>query len=350
MTKEAKKLLEVLKLQKKIVPEIMELLQKRYNILRTLYYYQPVGRRILSNNLNIGERVVRTEIDFLKEQNLINVNSSGMTLTAEGELIIDKLKEFIHELKGLSDIEIYLKKEFRLKDVIIVPGDIEEDKTVVNELGRVAALYTKSIIKDGSIIALTGGSTIEGLIDNMPKVTNLNNLLVVPARGGIGRNVDIQSSTLAAKLAKKIGASYKLLHVPDNLSDTSLKTILNEKDIKDVIDSIHHTDILIYGIGKADEMGRRRGMSEEVINTLKELGAVGEAFGYYFNNKGQIVYSTPTIGIKIDDINKVKNLIAIAGGKSKASAIASIESNEYSQNSVLITDEGAALAIVDLIS
>jgi central glycolytic genes regulator len=343
-------LLEIIKLQKKIVPEIVELLEKRYNILRTLYYYQPVGRRILSNNLSIGERSVRTELDFLKEQNLINVNTSGMTLTPEGELIIDKLKEFIHELKGLTDIEVFLKNKLNLKDVIIVPGDIEEDKTVLNELGRIAALYIKSIIKDGSIISLTGGSTIQALIDNMPKVNNISNLLVVPARGGIGRNVDIQSSTLAAKLAKKIGASYKLLHVPDNLSDTALKTILNEKDIKDVIDSIHHTDILIYGIGKADEMARRRGMSEEIINTLNELGTAGEAFGYYFDNKGEIVYSTPTIGIKIDDINQVKNLIAIAGGKSKACAIAAIESNKYSHGSVLIIDEGAALAIADLIS
>ena len=58
---------EILKLQQKLVPEFLELLEKRYNILRTIYYEQPIGRRLLANNLGIGERIVRTEIDLLKK-------------------------------------------------------------------------------------------------------------------------------------------------------------------------------------------------------------------------------------------------------------------------------------------
>ena len=42
---------EILKLQMKIVPELVEVLEKRYNILRTIYYKQPIGRRILANDL-----------------------------------------------------------------------------------------------------------------------------------------------------------------------------------------------------------------------------------------------------------------------------------------------------------
>ena len=70
---------EILKLQKKIIPELVELLEKRYNILSTIYYNQPIGRRILANKLNLGERVVRTEINFFKEQGLIEIHTPGMT-------------------------------------------------------------------------------------------------------------------------------------------------------------------------------------------------------------------------------------------------------------------------------
>ena len=63
-----------------------------------------------------------------------------MTITQEGEEIIDKLKDFIHELKGLSEIEKFIKENLKLKKVIIVPGDLDEDKTVINELGRAAAI------------------------------------------------------------------------------------------------------------------------------------------------------------------------------------------------------------------
>ncbi|MCT8975897.1 sugar-binding transcriptional regulator [Clostridium sp. CX1] len=338
---------DVLKLQQKIVPELVELLEKRYNILRTIYYNQPIGRRVLANNLEIGERIVRTEINFLKGQNFIEINTPGMTITKEGEEIIDKLKDFIHAMKGLSEIEKFIKDSLMLKKVIVVPGNLDEDKTVVNEIGRAAAGYLKSIIADKSIIAITGGSTIKELIDNMPKMSSFKDILVVPARGGMGRNIETQANTLAEKLASKLEGNYRLLHVPDNLSDKAMSTIIQEKDVKDILDTVYNANILIYGIGRADEMSRRRGLISEEIQKIENSGAVGEAFGYYHDEEGKIVYSTPSIGIRNEEIGKIDTLIAVAGGKEKAEAIISIQKNYH--NSVLVTDEGAAREIMELL-
>lgn len=339
---------EVLKLQKRIVPELVELLEKRYNILRTIYYNEPIGRRVLANNLGIGERIVRTEINFLKAQGFIDINTPGMTITKDGEEIIDKLKDSIHELRGLSKIEKFITEKFKLKKVIIVPGDCDDDRTIAREIGRAAANYLKSTLKDNSIVAITGGSTMKQVVDNMPKVTNFKDILVVPARGGMGTNVETQANTLSARLAKKLEGTYKLLHVPDNLSDTAINTIIKEKSIQDVLKYIYNADILIYGIGRACKMARRRGLTDKKINSIKASGGAGEAFGYYFDKKGNIVYSTPSIGIKNDKIGKVNTLIAVAGGSSKAEAILSTEINNY--DSVLITDEGAAKRIIELIN
>ena len=44
-----------------------------------------------------------------------------------------------------------------------------------------------------------------------------------------------------------------------------------------------------------------------MINELEELGAVGEAFGHYFNESGEIVYSTPTIGVKMKMLKILKH-------------------------------------------
>ena len=51
-------------LLKKIVPELIELFEKRYTILRNIYISQPIGRRALASCLGLGERVVRSETDF----------------------------------------------------------------------------------------------------------------------------------------------------------------------------------------------------------------------------------------------------------------------------------------------
>lgn len=339
---------EVLKLQKKIVPELVELLEKRYNILRTIYYNQPVGRRVLANDLGIGERIVRTEINFLKAQGFIEINTSGMTITEDGQEIIGKLKESIHELRGLSEVENTIKTNFELKKVIIVPGDCDEDRTIMNEIGRVAAKYLQSILKDGNIIAITGGSTMKQVVDNMSPINTVNDILVVPARGGMGANVETQSNTLAARLAKKVDGKYRLLHVPDNLSESAISTIIKEKSIGDVLECIYNADILIYGVGRANKMARRRGLDDTKIKEIEGKGGLGEAFGYYFDKNGNIVYATPSIGIKNSRIHKINTLIAVAGGSSKAEAILSTEINNH--NSVLITDEGAAKRLLEFIN
>ncbi len=344
MAKEVLTLEEVLKLQQKIVPELVDLLEKRYNILRTIYYNQPIGRRVLANNLGIGERIVRTEINFLKAKNFIEISTPGMTITSEGEEIIDKLKDFIHHLRGLSELEKIIKENLKLRNVIIVPGDLNEDSTIINEIGKAAANYLKSIIKDNTIIAITGGSTVKQVIDNMPKLSGLKGTLVVPARGGMGRNVETQANTLAAKLASKFDGNYKLLHVPDNLSHKAMDTMIQETDIKEILNNIYNANILIYGVGRADLMAKRRGLSDKETEDIKTRGAVGEAFGYYFTRDGEIVHSSPSIGIRNEEIGKIETLIAVAGGKSKAEAILATESNN--PNGVLITDEGAARELI----
>lgn len=334
---------EILLLQKKIIPELVEVLEKRYVILRAIYYNQPIGRRVLANKLSLGERIVRTETTFLKEQNLIEINTPGMSVTDEGEKLVKKLKGLIHELKGLSNIEKVIKSYLGLKEVIIVPGNVEETPSVFKDLGKAAAFYLESIIKDNYIIALTGGTTIKEFVDAVPKINNVSNTLIVPARGGMRGKVDTQSSTLAEALAEKLNGAYKLLHIPEKISSELQYNLLREREVIEVVDSIRKADILIYGIGDAMIMAQKRDMNEEKVNKLKELGAVGEAFGCYFDKNSKVVSENTTIGINMKDAKKINTHIAVAAGDNKIEAIIATMMNN--ENAALITDEGSAIKI-----
>lgn len=338
---------EILELQRKIVPELVEVLEKRYNVLRTIFYNQPIGRRMLASELNLGERVVRNEIDLLKSQNLIEINTPGMTVTKDGQHVLEGLKEFIHQIKGLNDIEQSIKSFLGLKDVVIVPGNVEENPSTLKELGKAAANYIKNIVKDNDIIAITGGSTIKEVVEAFPKVSNFSDVLVIPARGGMGRKVESQANYLAAALANKVNGTYKLLHIPENVSGEVLEGLLKEKQIKEVIENIHNADILIYGIGNAIHMAKKRGLSEEYISKLENQGAVGEAFGCYFNKESQVVSESTPIGININDAKKINTHIAVAAGENKVEAIIATEMNN--SNAVLVTDESAGRKIAELI-
>ena len=345
MTKGVFKLQEILELQKKIVPELVNTLEKRYNVLRTIYHNQPIGRRVLAEKLDVGERVVRTEIGFLKEQDLIDVSAVGMTVTSDGEEIIVKLKDFIHEIKGLSEVEDRVKTLLNLNRVIIVPGDVDKNPLVVKDLGKACANYVQDVLHDNSIIALTGGSTLKEVVEAFPKINNFSNVQVVPARGGMGKKVETQANTLAASLAKKLNATYKMLHVSENLSLDIIDNLLKEEAVKGVIDTIHKADVLMYGVGNAVQMARKRGVPQEEIDNLIQNGAVGEAFGCYFDKDSHVITETTAIGIKINEARNIKTHIAVAGGKNKVESIIATEYND--STGVLVTDEATAKGILE---
>ncbi|KPU26468.1 Cro/Cl family transcriptional regulator [Caloranaerobacter sp. TR13] len=338
---------DIIELQRKIVPEMIEILEKRYNILRNIYYNQPIGRRTLANSLNIGERIIRTEVNILKKQGLLEIKSQGMNVTEEGKIIIEDLKDFIHRLKGLNGLEKKLEQKLNISNVIVVPGNYDEDNLILKDIGRASAKHLKQIIKSDSIIGITGGTTMAQLAEEMPNQKGENDILVLPARGGLGRNVEVQANNVAAKLAQKLGGHYKLLHVPDNIGKEALDALLQIPEIREIVDAIKNLDVLIFGIGRADVMAKRRQLSIEIIEELKMRGAVAEAFGHYFNTKGEKVWESNSVGLSLVDFENLKNVVGVACGVSKAEAIIAICS--LKRDMTLIIDEGAARKILELV-
>lgn len=339
---------DVILIEKKIVPEITEILEKRYNILRSILYNQPIGRRSLASELNLGERAVRTEVNVLKEQGLLKIEAMGMSVTDEGKNIIEDLRDFIHSLKDLTNLENTLEQILGVEKVFIVPGDLDEDELILKDMGKTTSEYIKKILKDNDILGIAGGRTMVQVAEEMTSKKNYSNVLVVPARGGLGEKVEIQASSIAAKLAENLKAQYKLLHIPDNISKEALETLLKVEEIKETVDIISDMDILVFGIGRADEMARRRHLPQEMIDELTRRGAVAESFGYYFNTKGEIVWETSTVGLSLVDFKKVKKAIGVAGGRKKAEAIISICA--LRKNMTLVIDESAAKRIIELVN
>lgn len=337
---------DLIELQKKITPEIVDILEKRYSILRNIYYNQPIGRRALANNLGLGERVIRTEVGVLKEQGLLDIETNGMNVTEEGKIIIDKLKDYIHGLRGLNSLEKKIRDMLSIDKVYIVPGDLDDDIIAFREMGKTASNLIKQVTKEGYIIGITGGTTMAQVAEEMTIEKTKRDITVVPARGGLGKELETQSNNIAAKIAKKLGGSYRLLQVPDNVGIEALNALMTVHEVKEVLDIIKNMDILVFGIGRADVMAKRRELQQDKIDEIKKAGAVAEAFGHYFNTSGDIVLETSTIGLSLEDFKKINTVIGVAGGKDKAEAIVAV--CKLHRNLTLVIDEAAARKILSM--
>ena len=335
---------KLLALEKKIVPEILPLLLSRYQVLRSIHFLQPIGRRALAEQLHLQERKIRNEVDVLREQKLLTLNLSGMQVTPEGELLLRDLEGYIREIQGLSILEEKIEQLFKVAKVKIVPGDTDRDESVKKDLARVTAEYLDQKLKDGAILAVTGGTTLAEVASALTPLAVKRNITVIPARGGQGEEVEIQANAVAANIAKGLGANYRLLHVSDDLQDETIQSIAGEPKIKELLDLIHQADIVLHGIGAAAEIALRRGMNPDKIAKLLENGAVGEAVGYYFANDGRLVHATSSVGLQLTDLATVKQVVAVAGGRSKAAAVKAVLLN--APRDVLIIDEGAARGLL----
>jgi len=93
-------------------------------------------------------------------------------------------------------------------------------------------------------------------------------------------------------------------------------------------------------------MARRRGFDDASLMELIAEGAVGEAFGCYFDAQGNIVRNTTSVGLRLEDLERIPLVITVGGGRSKAWAVMSVLSRGYCD--VCITDEGVARRLMSI--
>jgi central glycolytic genes regulator len=328
----------------RFAPEAIDVMQIRYQILRQVLHRSPIGRRQLCKYLGYTERLVRSEINLLKERGAVTTTPAGINITHYGEELLHDIDELIPFLFDVQSLAEEIKKRFHLDGVIIVPGDSFTDELAKRDLGRAAARYLKRMLYPGSILAVTGGTTLAEMANAIGDGIDIEDVLVVPARGGLGEEMEQQAGTIAAKIAKAIGAQYRLLHIPDNLEEKTARILKKDIHIKEMVNVIKSSNILIHGIGPAIEMANRRGLMEREIKYLHKKEAVGEVLRYYFDRTGKIVYGVPGIGLEFADLENIETVLAVAGGSNKAEAIKAVLSNQ--RQNILITDEGAAGKIV----
>lgn len=332
---------KIVEIQKKLLPDLLQVMEKRHKILQQIYLSGTIGRRTLAANVDLTERVLRSELEILRAQGLLETGAAGMTLSESGRQLVEEMQPILRELFGLSELEETVRQAFGLKQVVIVPGDSDSSDHIKREIGLAGSRVLRDSLTAGDVVAVMGGTTMARMASQFSTTLQLRDNWFVPARGGLGESVDYQANTIASELAKRTGARYRMLHVPDHLSEEAYQTLMQEPNVREVVDMIRSARIVVHGIGDALTMARRRKLKDDTKDELVKDGALAEAFGYYFDRSGKVVHRMATAGLRLEDIEAAGIVIGIAGGSSKGEAIASVM--RFGHDDVLVTDEAAAI-------
>lgn len=107
--------------QQILIPELMNKMDERYQILKGIAILEPVGRRSLADYLKETERHIRSETEFLDRQGLIEVTNRGMLITSAGQEIVESYYRMVKESTDLTTLEHQLKSRLGLNQIKIVP-------------------------------------------------------------------------------------------------------------------------------------------------------------------------------------------------------------------------------------
>lgn len=334
-------------LMKLLVPESWRLLQSRYQILRAVLYAQPIGRRMLARQLEMSERVLRSETDLLKNQNLILYSSQGMLVTEKGEQVFKMLQRMIGDFIEMSDIEQAIAKKvgIRFCKVISSTSSLSLSATLSDEVQR---LLDFLLPLGETIVAVTGGQTMALLADHFsPMIASDRQLAFVPARGGVGGSTLIQANSVSEQMAVRTGGKHYSLYIPEHLSQKTYVPLMEEPLVAKTIAMMKQAQCVLYSVGSATIMAERRGLTQEDIQILTEKRAIGEAFGYFFDVDGKIVFKLPRIGLHLDDLETIPYNIAIMEGSQKAEAFKAYAKLAPIDRTWFVIDESLATMVLN---
>lgn len=338
----------MLAILQKVLPEAFETMLRRYHILDVINREEPIGRRLLSERVHLTERIIRKEVDALKINRLITSSSAGMSLTIDGHDTLDELSELLESYTQFYEMEKELAKRLDIQACVIIPGNLDEDSTVLPKMADQTVEIMNRLLGDKKqIISVMGGTTLNEVANYMDSDLGKNReLLFVPARGGLGDDPMIEANVIAQRMAQQTGGQFHGLYAPEYVHEQIYQELLKEPEIKNTLQLVESATLILYSIGNPIEMAKRRGLNESTLQLLIDKKAVAEAFGEFIDKDGNIVYKLSNIGLQSSSLKKIEHIVTVAGGSKKANAIKSYLKTAPS-HTWLITDEAAANKILN---
>ena len=133
---------EFLMICERIVPEIVSVLKERYKILNHLVYEEPIGRRTLATATDLPERTVRSHIELMRANGLVDIYKPGIFLTDEGLSLIhiyrsERIRTYNYPQGRVTDHRINLTL-YKLD--AILNGDLDEIIQALNAADQAAKM------------------------------------------------------------------------------------------------------------------------------------------------------------------------------------------------------------------
>jgi DNA-binding transcriptional regulator LsrR (DeoR family) len=245
--------------------------------------------------------------------------------------------------------------ETGLTEAVITPAVPNSPELNLRLVGISAARFIEKNIKAQDIVGIGWGRSLFSVAQSLePQLTK--SVTFVPLNGGLGQiSPHFQVNELIRVFSKYFNGKSHQLFLPAIVEDNETKNILMDSaDSKTITAIWEKLTTALIGIGTVDfetelNMLFVNYLNMETRQRLIEANAVGDVCMQFYDEKGNFVHDglRGVIGIPLEQLHKVPNVIAISSGVNKAQAILSAIKGKIIKT--LITDDLTAQAILTIL-
>ena len=250
--------------------------------------------------------------------------------------------------------EDMLKRTFCLKEALVLNNENLEYEKILIRMGKLAASYLDTRIREAKVIGISWGKSIAATIDHLEGFPHKNLEIVQIIGGTLVQNPVIDISGLTQKIVNKYNGKGIYLNGPLYMGDENAAENLKQQPvISYALEKARKADIVITGIGSVGTdtfTYMWNGYdNERDLEHLVQEGAAGFMCAQAFDIQGTPLntgFNERVIGIKLQELKNVDTVVAISGGKQKASAVLGALRGGYCN--VLVTDRSCIMEMCKL--
>jgi DNA-binding transcriptional regulator LsrR (DeoR family) len=253
----------------------------------------------------------------------------------------------------LMSLEEELKQSGSLATAVVTPTYPGNPDTTLKQVGIVAGNHLLADLRDGDIIAITGGRAVSAVVDNIKPERKIN-VTVVPLTGGVQGKFFTDVNSLATRLADALGGHAMVAHAPLFAESREQRdSLMKMGPIREVFDVSRRATVALVGIGSILSPGSSyydlHPLAKNDREMLVSKGVVGEFMAQLIHQDGtpaDYALNDRIVALAPSEIAHCKRIIGVAAGAFKVRPIHAVLDGHYV--TALVTDEDTTKAVLQL--
>lgn len=249
-----------------------------------------------------------------------------------------------------AQLEWELERQFRLRRVVVVPSP-EDASSVTSLVAAGLGAHLGEVLSDPNLtrFGMSWGNTLNLATRHMEPLDRPD-LEIVSIMGGVSRGSDVNGYEITTRLADLCNAEHSFFTAPLYAGSPESQAMFMDQDvIRAQLEKMRSCTAIGLATGNLETSLLVRDALPTGIDPSELIarGGVGDIMGHILDAEGNMIdhpLNTQVIGLTLDEMTRIENVILAAGGLHKVPIIHAALRRGFVDT--LVTDENTGAALM----